>query len=184
MNKKVPYAILIVGLCSLGLGIYSYIRPSNSQATLEAKTDPIKILTIPLFPHSSTKWDEYGPGEETAPPAHIYARAVGSISFTIAIPEAIKVSKDAELTARLSSELKMTKSNDKAFSSDITLLVNDNEYETKNVIPDNISGAIYTWKIPSSAFVGDKINTITFMVKPNASYKNGLAIYGPMELKF
>lgn len=178
--RRIMLSVLLAGLVALGIGVYPYIK--------YFKIDPArKLLSIPFTPWFEANWDEYGPGLElnvNRNPSYIWMRKAGYITYTVAVGKTVLQGKEAILTAKLSSELEKITSNDIDFSSDVTLYVNDNEIATQNVIPDNGVGIDYIWRVPSTAFLGNEINKITFRVKQDAFYKNGLCIYGPIQIRF
>ena len=138
-----------------------------------------------MLPWAKGRFDIEGPDEDSKhTPNHVYMRRVGYITYTLPIGKSLLHANEAEISARLSSELQATTSNDIVFSSDITLLVNEFEQTTQNVIPDDAHGKPYTWKVSTTAFKPDVVNEITFRVKKDTFYKNGLCIYSPIQVRF
>jgi hypothetical protein len=193
MNQvKLVLVLLIVGIGCLAFGVYVYLHPKSTPILnqTEARTEepkpkqPPKILKLEMLRFRSYSWDEYGPGYDEGNPQHLYMRATGSITYNVAIAQTIMIGNEAEVSGKLSSELNNTTSSDIAFSSDITLLVNGKEQSTQNVIPDDGKGVFYSWKVPVGAFIPNKVNEITFLVKKTAFYKNGIVFYSPIQVKF
>lgn len=58
----------------------------------------------------------------------------------------------------------------------MALSVNGSVYPSKRVIPDNGWGAVYAWSIKPD-HLQEGPNKLTFLVKRNAPYRNGLCIY-------
>lgn len=189
---KLVLALLFVGIGCLSFGIYVYLQTKTTPILnqTEAKAEqpqpkpPPKILKVEMLRFRSVGWNEYGPAYNEGDSPHLFMRATGSIVYNVAISQTIMIGNEAEVSAKLSSELKNTTSTDIAFSSDVTLFVNGKEQSTQNVMPDDSSGAFYRWKVPVSVFIPNKVNEITFMVNKNAFYKNGIVFYSPIQVKF
>jgi hypothetical protein len=182
MNRKLTILILLVGLAILGIGVYPYIKPQEQFVEAHRpQPDKYRSIQIPKGNYSKAKWDNYGPGFDGE--SHIWMSRAGSISYTLAIGKTLLIGDVVEVSVKTSSELR-DKSTDMTFSSDVTLFVNGVEQSTLNVIPDNGVGQDQTWKVPKDVFKPDEQNEITFVVKKEAFYKNGICFYSPIELKF
>lgn len=182
--------LLLVGLAILGIGIYPYIKPSIQTPghTVEAQPEQAKSKSIFIGKerYIRAKWDKaYGhDADDIRNAKEVWMSRAGSITYNAPVGQTLLTGDTVEISAKVSSELENVTSNDVAFSSDVTLFINGVEQSTKNVIPDNGIGEVCTWKVPSSAFKRNEVNEVTFAVKANAFYKNGIVFYSPIELKF
>jgi len=135
-----------------------------------------KILIFPnvynnslfnLWPISYWQGDEFCKEGYT----HIVGRDYGHVSYLFKAPEGISKFK---VKAKLSSHSKRQEQVPEN-ASEITLLINDIEVETKLIN--------YYWpECPNTEWVVDLplkkgINTLTFKIKDTAKYKNGITIY-------
>lgn len=163
-----------------GLGLDDNIGVWSYKITGDASSTPL-VVKIEPNDYINASWDSYGPGHEGDPlnSAQVWMSAVGSISYKFSAPKS-----DAILRVRLSSELlpnlqgKVNGNPD--YSTDVDLVVNDAELQTQNVIADDQKGTEYAWKLSSLK----RDNTLKFEVKPSAKHKNGLTIYGPIQVQF
>jgi len=166
---------------------FIYTGFSGELYAFQGLTD---IFELSPLDYITSQWDEYGPGLQNnwSPDQseELWGRKVGYISYAFIIPKIQPAVKEFEITALLSSELKNITASRSAtqYSSDVTLLINDTEIGTKNIIPDNGQGENYSWIIPASQIKKGK-NILTFRVKENAQHKNGLVIYTrqPIQLR-
>jgi hypothetical protein len=192
--KVRSFAFSIIGFLGAFLfafAVFSYVnRTPQKKEESTLQPEPSRTLFITMDKWSHSFWDKqqaelslHRPADSQHPD-HVYMSNVGSISYNVAVGPSLLDSKEAHVTAKLSSELPNTTSDDLAFSTDITLLVNGQDQGTKNVLPDNGFGYIYSWSVSPRAFKGGEINEITFMVRNNAYYKRGLCIYGSIQVAF
>jgi hypothetical protein len=160
------------------------LSANSSPSINSVASKPINI-SIPYDKWSDASWNEYNPNVDpswSGHAGHAFMRAKGTISyvFTIGRVEGGR----ATVSAKLSSELLKVGPNnpvvDSAYASDVTLLVNGIEQDTKRVIPDNGIGIDYMWTIPVSVLRSGE-NKISFMVKNN-NLANGLCIYSPIQI--
>lgn len=158
---------------------------ASIQVNPESKSVPTRALSIPMMGWKAATWNEYGPAIDSVQNGdYVFARAVGSISYNFAVGASVLTGSQAEISAKVSSELNHTTSTDLVFSSDVTVLVNGIEQSTQNIVPDDTIGKLCTWRVSVAAFKPDTVNELTFSVKKEAFYKNGLCIYGPIEIRF
>ena len=104
---------------------------------------------------------------------HAWGANVGKFVYDFSFPGGEWT--NVTVSARLSSEHPWYSSPQNHFS-DVTLIVNEDEYPSKRVIPDNGSGDFYTWPINPAGLL-EGYNTLSLAVKGNAPYRNGLCIY-------
>jgi hypothetical protein len=160
------------------------LSANSSQPISPTGSKPINV-SIPYDKWSDASWNEYNPNVDPSwpgHPGHVFMRAKGTISYVFIVNQA--GGRRATVSARLSSELLRVgpdnPATDSAYASDVTLLVNGLEQDTKRVIPDNGIGTEYVWTIPISALKSGE-NKISFMVKNN-KLANGLCIYSPIQI--
>lgn len=150
-----------------------------------------KVFTIEPTEPSFSSWDKYGPGSNPcrAGGYELWARSTGynKYGFDNQVRQPIK---ELQISACLSSEFSplAPDPNDVTYSSDVTLVVNDVEIDTKRVIPDNGYGEVYSWKVTSPELLKRIAlrygsNYISFQVKKNAEYRNGMVIYSRVPIK-
>jgi serine/threonine protein kinase len=156
-------------------------KPSSSTREINSKADNPSPINIPLDKYTSANWSEGGPEIDIMNdrPPYLWAAGAGHITFQPSLPE---TKKSLVITAHLSSELNNRTSTNSSDSSDVILVVNGQEQGMQNVIPDNLIGIEYQWVVPNDALQAGK-NEITFKVG-KGRYKNGLAIYRPIQLRF
>jgi hypothetical protein len=157
----------------------------NSSPSISPVTSKPINISIPYDKWSDASWNEYNPNVDPSwpsHPGHAFMRAKGTISYVFIVNQI--GGGRATISAKLSSELlKVGPDNpvtDSAYASDVTLLVNGIEQDTKRVIPDNGIGMEYVWTISISALRSGE-NKISFMVKNN-NLANGLCIYSPIQI--
>lgn len=127
-----------------------------------------------------TRWDKAGPFFDDDPitakgatHTHAWGANHGCYAYAFSWPDGSW--SRVEVKARLSSEHPWYSSPANHFS-DVTLVVNGNHYPSQRVIPDNGSGRVYRWSVePQHVLAGE--NVLSFAVRRNARYRNGLCIY-------
>ena len=144
--------VLMVQDTILSMGFESFLNPLN-------------------FDPNDSPWDSTGPGVSGD---HAWGGQSGRFTYHFDLPPRIVESGTLEVSARLSSEYPGF-APDNQFS-DVTLVVNGREYETHRVIPDDGRGRYYVWKVEARD-MGIGRNTLAFVVKADAAYANGIAIY-------
>lgn len=183
MNSRRLTLLFMVGLAALAIGVYSvFYKPTHVASQSKS------ALTIPKSAYSTYKWDEYGIGREgdQREPINIWMRAVGSITYPFSVPKI--EGEEATVMVKLSSELgpkvEGTVNGDPKYSSDVVLVVNDVEYISQNVSPDDGQGKFYSWTIPAHTLKVGNENSLSLVIKKDAKHKNGLTIFSPIEIQF
>lgn len=175
-----------------GLVIDLKLLPANSgapkivgtQAT--SSSDTLTLTIEPTqFDKTNSSWTGKGPyvennksiADKGAIYLHTYGIGSGKItySFSISNPKVANDNKIVTVSARLSSNFPYFTAPANGFS-DVTLLLNGDEFGTYRVVPDDGKGQVYTWQ-----FVTDQLlygsNSLCFLVKASSTYQNGICIY-------
>lgn len=156
-------------------------QPQVQQAG--AKTSGSITIRPQDFAQGESSWSQSGPSYEGnenirnygATHTHVYGKTAGKFTYYFSLPSG-KYS-EGKLSARLSSEFPyFGDQTPKDGYSDVALYINNSFIGTKTVIPDNGSGAWYSWAVPAG-ILREGSNRIEFVVQPNGRYSNGLSIY-------
>ena len=150
--------------------------------TAPRRARPVQVRIDPSrWVSAASGWDRLGPTYEENPAianlgathTHAYGNDTGAFAYRFSLPSA--AGRGAEVTARLSSNFPYYSAPSDGFS-DVTLVINGSSTSLQRVIPDNGTGANYTWRIdPHLLRTG--VNTLGFAVRSDATYRNGLCIY-------
>ncbi len=181
--------ICVLGAC---ITIYFLLQKHSEQSTADSSANQpdrqSKTITIPFDKFVDGKWDNRGPTLEmqAGRPTSLWMANVGQITYSFTAPEPLP--QGDVISVLLSSELMpaQEKIDDPTLTSDVSLLVNDEEPQnsSRNVVKDTgENSSRYTWHIPTSILV-PRANTLTLQVKANAQHAHGITIFSPITIEF
>ena len=196
MNRRGSiYGIIALAalLAACVIAYFLFQKRSEQSKTDSSASQPEdhqqKSITIPFDKFVDGKWDNRGPTLEmqSGRPAALWMANVGQITYSFSAPEPLPQG-DVSISVLLSSELMPAeeKTNDPNLTSDVSLLVNDEEPQnsTRNVVKDTGGNSSrYTWHVPTSMLV-PRANTFKLEVKPNAQHAHGITIFSPITIEF
>jgi hypothetical protein len=172
-------AFALVSSVSVAVIGVEYARNMGRQAQAH--------MNIPINPSSydtsGPPWTKYGPFYEAGPGlakakvtnAHVYGGGSGSIDYHVVVPAFS--GSTANLSAYLSADEPQYHSSAADKYSDVELVINGTVVGVRRVTPDEGRGARYDWFFPARLIrVGN--NDLSFIVKPDSGFPNGLCIYG------
>jgi hypothetical protein len=156
---------------------YARDRDRQGPARLDISINPSSYDT------NSQPWTGYGPLYEAGPGlikanvpnAHVYGGGSGSIDYLFEIPAFS--GSTVNLSAYLSADESQYHSGAADRYSDVEVVMNGSVIGTRRVTPDEGRGANYEWSFPARLIRVGK-NEISFTVKPDGAFSNGLCIYG------
>jgi hypothetical protein len=168
------------------LGVWSYRHYGAGHISLEdAAYDAYGSAQLIVFVKDFKKaqWDQ----EQAAPVTKVARQydgiamyKTGYITYQVPIGQSVIDGYKMRVFSVMCSNLHGSASQNLLFSSDVTLLMNGKEQGVQNVTssPDR-----RFWDVDPAA-LKDGTNELTFAVKPDARYQNGLILCSQIEIRF